>query len=253
MLRVGTAGWSIPRGASSQFDSSGSHLERYARLMPAAEINSSFYRSHARSTYERWAASTPSHFRFSVKVPRVITHEQRLCDSDDAFRRFLDETEGLGERRGPVLVQLPPSFAFDRRVARRFFDMVRDRYAGPLTCEPRHATWFTRQATALFLDHRVARVAADPPRHPDGAEPAGWTGLTYVRWHGHPRVYWSSYDDQSLRRLAERLRDSASHADVWCIFDNTASGAAILNARQVLRAGRVDPGQDAGEHAKQQA
>ena len=244
LLRVGTAGWSIPRGASSQFDSPGTHRERYARLMPAVEINSSFYRSHARSTYERWAASTPSHFRFSVKVPRVITHEQRLRDSDDAFRRFLDETEGLGERRGPLLVQLPPSFAFDSSVARGFFDMVRARYAGPLACEPRHATWFTRPATKLLLDHQVSRVAADPPRHPDGAEPAGWLGLTYFRWHGHPRVYWSSYDDHCLNGLAERLRAYGRHADAWCIFDNTASGAALLNARHVLAAALVGAVQD---------
>src|SRR4051794_25022814 len=97
-FRVGTAGWAIPRASSTQFPGPGTHLERYARVMPAVEINSSFSRSHARSIYERWAASTPPHFRFSVKVPRLITHEQRLRDSHAAFQRFLDETGGLGAR-----------------------------------------------------------------------------------------------------------------------------------------------------------
>lgn len=234
MLRVGTAGWSIPRGASNQFDSSGAHLERYARLMPATEINSSFYRSHARSTYQRWAASTPPHFRFSVKVPRLITHELGLRDSDHIFERFLGETEGLGERRGPLLVQLPPSSPFDPDVTKAFFDMVRERYVGTVACEPRHPTWFTRQATALLLDFQISRVAADPARHPEGGKPAGWPGLTYIRWHGSPRVYWSSYDDTCLSWLAERLRHYGRHSETWCIFDNTASGAAVLNALRVL-------------------
>ena len=232
-LRIGTAGWSITRGAADRFDAPGSHLERYARLMPAVEINSSFSRPHARTTYERWAAATPSHFRFSVKVPRAITHEQKLCDAGDAFRRFVEETDGLGDRRGPLLVQLPPSLAFDATVAARFFTMVRGGYTGPLVCEPRHLTWFSHQAAELLVDYQVARVAADPPRHADGAEPAGWKGMTYFRWHGHPRVYWSSYGDQLLSGLAARLREHARDADTWCIFDNTAAFFALGNALAV--------------------
>ena len=78
MIRIGTAGWSIPRAAASEFSGIGSHLERYARVLPCAEINSSFHRPHALKVYERWAASTPPSFRFSVKLPRTITHEGEL-------------------------------------------------------------------------------------------------------------------------------------------------------------------------------
>ena len=93
-----------------------------------AEINSSFHRPHAASTYAKWAKATPGSFRFAVKFPRTITHDLKLQRVRTAVDRFLEETSGLGSRRGPLLVQLPPSLEFDRRGASRFFDLVRQRY-----------------------------------------------------------------------------------------------------------------------------
>src|SRR5947209_14478083 len=107
-VRVGCAGWSIPREHAGRFPAGGSHLLRYAERFPAVEINTSFYRPHLPSTYARWAADTPEGFRFSVKVPKEITHEKRLVGVDDPLDRFLDETAALGAKRGPLLVQLPP-------------------------------------------------------------------------------------------------------------------------------------------------
>ena len=92
------------------------------------------------------------------------------------LERFLDETAGLGGKRGPILVQLPPSFAFDARVAGRFLTLLRARYEGPVVCEPRHATWASAAADALLSQHRVARVAADPALFPEAALPGGWPG-----------------------------------------------------------------------------
>ena len=77
-MRIGTAGWSITREAAASFTGSGQHLQRYARVLNCAEINSSFYRSHRVQVYEQWAAQTPAGFRFSAKLPRSITHEGRL-------------------------------------------------------------------------------------------------------------------------------------------------------------------------------
>ncbi|MGZ9032643.1 MAG: DUF72 domain-containing protein [Burkholderiaceae bacterium] len=80
-VRIGTAGWSIPRARAERCASEGSHLARYARVLSCAEINTSFHRSHRYEVYARWAAQTPSGFRFAVKVPRAITHDQRLRES----------------------------------------------------------------------------------------------------------------------------------------------------------------------------
>src|SRR5512134_2848168 len=147
---VGTAGWSIPRAAAPHFVGDGTHLQRYSRVLRCAEINSSFHRPHAPETYAKWARSTPRGFRFSVKLPRAITHDAQLKRSKAVFEGFLRQTAGLGSRRGPLLVQLPPSLAFDTRVAGRFFEMVRTLYDGMLVCEPRHASWLTRDANEVL-------------------------------------------------------------------------------------------------------
>jgi len=230
---VGTAGWSIPRGVADRFPGAGSHLQRYARVLAGAEINSSFYRPHAASTYAKWAAATPPHFRFAVKVPKVITHEQQLRAARRPLERFLAETSGLGGKRGPLLVQLPPSFAFDARVVARFFDLLRGQHDGPVVCEPRHPTWFAPRPEALLTRYRVARVAADPARAPGAERPGGWPGLVYYRLHGSPRIYWSNYEDAALDAVAIALRAVAASVDAWCVFDNTATGAALANARDL--------------------
>jgi len=229
-VRIGTAGWSIPRAAAFRFESSGTHLERYARLLRCAEINSSFYRPHAASTYAKWRDSTPPDFRFSVKMPRTITHELKLQDARDTFVTFLAQTDGLAVKRGPILVQLPPSLSFDASVATRFLDVVRTVYNGALVCEPRHATWFSPAVASLLDRYEVSRVAADPPPVPEASAPAGSSGIAYFRLHGSPRTYWSRYDENAIATLAMTLRSLATAAEVWCVFDNTASGAAIENA-----------------------
>ncbi len=106
MIYVGTAGWSIPRASAPRFASEGSHLQRYARVLPCAEINSSFYRPHTPATYAKWAEWTGEDFRFAVKVPKLITHEQRLRRSRAPFERFLEGTSGLGVRPGLPLAQM---------------------------------------------------------------------------------------------------------------------------------------------------
>ena len=137
---VGTAGWSIPRASAHRCPADGTHLQRYSRTFCCAEINSSFHRPHDAATYAKWASSTPSDFQFAVKVPRTITHDQQLRRARVPLERFLKETNGLGRKRGPLLVQLPPSLSFDARVAGGFFELLRARYEGLVVCEPRPET-----------------------------------------------------------------------------------------------------------------
>jgi len=231
--RIGTAGWAIPRPVADCFPTDGAGLQRYAARFDAAEINTTFYRSHRPQTYVRWAQSVPDGFRFAVKAPRAITHERRLVDVLPLLDAFLAEVRLLGDRLGPVLVQLPPSLAFDPAAAGGFFAALRERHPGPVACEPRHAGWFASEADAMLQAHRVARVAADPARHPSAGEPGGWPGLAYWRLHGSPRMYYSAYGEAALDDLAQRLR--AAPADRWCIFDNTTSGAAAADALALRR------------------
>jgi len=237
---VGTAGWSIPRAAASHFTLPGTHLERYSRRFDCAEINSSFHRPHAATTYAKWRNSTPSGFRFSVKIPRAITHERKLRDARDPFTTFLAQSDGLADKRGPLLLQLPPSLSFDGPVVTAFLDVVREAYEGPLVCEPRHPTWFSPVVASLLERYRISRVAADPPLL-DATQPAGWARVVYFRLHGSPRTYWSRYDEDAIAALAAMIGRLSTAEQVWCVFDNTASGAAIENAWELRERLIVDP------------
>lgn len=231
---IGTAGWSVPARYAARFPAEGSHLERYARRLNAVEINTSFYRPHRRATYERWAASVPAEFRFAVKLPRTMTHEHRLAACGDLLDRFVSEVEGLGPKLGVLLVQLPPSLAFDAEVVEGFFAELRRRTAAPVACEPRHAGWFGPEVEGLLQRLRVARVAADPVRAPGAGDPDGWDGLVYYRLHGSPKIYTSDYDEAVLAGMRRRLQaHRAAGVPAWCIFDNTAAFAALGNALTV--------------------
>lgn len=232
-IRLGCAGWSLPREHWPAFGAQGTHLMRYATRLPAVEINTSFYRPHRPETYRKWADSVPATFRFCVKVPKQITHAARLVDCEALLETFLAQCGALGERLDCLLVQLPPSLAYDAEVARAFFGHLRARYAGNIALEPRHASWQT--AETLLVEQRIARVAADPSPVAHWDEPGGWSGLRYYRLHGSPRLYFSAYEPAWLEALARRLETAlADGAQVWCIFDNTASGAATGNALDLL-------------------
>jgi len=234
-LFVGTAGWNVPGIHARHFDSEGTHLARYSRRLNCAEINSCFYREHKTETYRKWAASVPDDFRFAVKAPRTITHEGELrVQGEEALARFLQQTSALGEKRGPVLLQVPPSLAFDKPTVLDFLSMLREMYQGPAVLEPRHLSWFGAEPDSILREFHVARVAADPALTPEAAQPAGWPELVYFRLHGSPRRYYSSYSGAFLSHLAEGLLKLSKHVATWCIFDNTASGAALGNALDLI-------------------
>lgn len=244
-IAVGTAGWSLLKAYAPQFPEAGSHLERYGQRFSAVEINTAFYRPHRATTYARWAAAVPDGFRFAVKVPRSVTHERRLIGVDEPLARFLGEVTGLGTKLGPLLLQLPPSLAFDSPSAATFLSEFRRRFPGDIVCEPRHATWFTEDVDRLLVGLAIARVAADPAPVRNAGMPGGWPDLVYYRLHGSPRMYYSAYEPRVLSRMAERLgAHKALGRRAWCIFDNTAEFAAIGDALDMLARVETRQGSD---------
>lgn len=235
-IRIGTAGWSVPSIHAATFPAEGSHLERYAARLNAVEINSSFHGPHRRATYERWAAATPDGFRFSAKLPKLATHDQRLLEPEAVLDRFAGEVAGLGDKLAVLLVQTPPSRTFDPDVVGPFIDAVEDRMALPVAWEPRHSSWFTPEADDWLAERRIARVAADPAKPAGAGEPGGWRGLTYIRLHGSPRMYYSAYAPERLKAEAEMVAAEALDRPVWCILDNTAGSAALGDALTVMDA-----------------
>ena len=220
---IATAAWSIPQKVADRFAQEGSSLTRYASAFDGVEINSTFYRRHKASTYARWAGSVPDSFRFAVKIPKEITHTRAMKDIAEPFGAFLEDIRPLGAKRGPLLCQLPPSLAFDADAFDSAFNTVRNADDGPIVIEVRHKSWASAEALDLLKSYAINRVLADPapvwPMEDFDMPPK------YVRLHGKPKIYYSSYADEQIRPFSDVLA-----ADSWCVFDNTASGAAIDNA-----------------------
>jgi len=233
-IRIGTAGWGNPRHERDLRPPARSHLEHYAACFNCVEINSSFYRLHHCKTYERWAASTGLNFRFCVKIPKIISHDSALRGCRDELDAFVGSVRGLGSKLALLLLQLPPQVEWHPGVVRRFVALLRNRIEVPVVCEARHPSWSGAGAERLLTQFGISVVSAHPVRLP-----RNWTlpgGIRYYRLHGSPRVYWSSYSESCLQGLAERIaaeRDNFSQ--VWCIFDNTAAGAAWVNAHLLQR------------------
>jgi uncharacterized protein YecE (DUF72 family) len=228
---IGTAGWSIPTNDATHFGAGSSALARYATRFDGVEINSSFHRPHRRATWERWADSVPPSFRFAVKMPKTISHGNKLAGCGHLLADFLGEVGGLGDKLAILLLQLPPKLAFDRTVAEPFLIELAAATSALLVCEPRHPSWFEPAQDELLDNLGVARAAADPAIVPSAAQPGGWRGLSYWRLHGSPITYRSSYDDGRLDLYASLLlEERLAGRPAWCMFDNTASSAAVRDA-----------------------
>jgi uncharacterized protein YecE (DUF72 family) len=234
-IRIGTAGWSIPKDCADAFPVEGSGLQRYSAVFSAAEINSSFHRPHRTSTWEKWRDSVPGTFRFSAKLPKTITHDRRLVNCEELLPAFVEQVALLKDKLAILLIQLPPSLEWDAYIVRTFLRELATRIPTQLACEPRHPSWFDAEADALLAELRVARVAADPALVPGAAEPGGWSGLRYWRLHGSPIMYRSSYADR-IDSYASLVAKAGP--DCWCIFDNTASSAATRDALALSAAHR---------------
>lgn len=229
-MNIGTAGWNLPPPAR---EPTRCYLEQYATIFNCSEINSTFYHRHRHQTYVRWAASVPQNFCFSVKIPKTLTHDRggRLTE----IRAFLDEISNLSSTLGPLLFQFPPGRSFVKAEIGALFGLLRRGYAGPVVVEPRHHSWASADALKVLEEYHISVVAADPQpvrglpclRDPQTA----W----YFRLHGTPRMYYSSYTDDVLQGVAEKLLSVPIQNNVWCIFDNTAMGAAFYNAFTLQR------------------
>ena len=169
---IGTAGWALPPDLRIGRQGT-SGLARYAELFNAVEVNTTHYKYHMERTFTRWRNEVPADFRFAVKMHRQVTHVERLCRPDSALA-FLRSIEGLGEKLGVVLIQLPPSLAFSE-VVEESLRIMRNEYTGAWVVEPRHPSWAAGEVEHLLRQQRMGRVAADPPLVQDELTTVGET------------------------------------------------------------------------------
>lgn len=226
-VRVGTAGWALPKELRPAKRDERSRLADYAELFDLVEVNSTFYRLPRISTVERWAREVPASFRFSLKVPKVLSHAPG--GAGDALERFLEVAGALGRSCGCLLLQTPPQQHRNERIEDLLF-ALREAAVAPVVFEPRHASWSSASGGSFLSHNGIARVAADPARAPSDAVPGGNTDLVYYRLHGSPRIYWSAYGEAGVKAWAHRIAEHPKRTRVYVVFDNTAGGSATQDA-----------------------
>lgn len=236
-VRIGLAGWSEAASRYGKLlpnavQEGATGLQHYAAAFDFVEINSSFYRQVRPETYAKWAGEVPDSFRFSVKMHRLITHYTRLKNTD-LLEDFFGSVSGLGEKLAVVLVQLPPTLVFEKDNADKFFRALRRIYKGCVVCEPRHASWLEKGAQKTLAAHSIGPVLTEiPAAGHDPLENAAPKAPLYVRLHGTPRKYYSSYSTEDLQHLADFL-DGHKERQSYVVFDNTAGPAGVRNALEL--------------------
>ncbi|HWH00910.1 MAG TPA: DUF72 domain-containing protein [Pilimelia sp.] len=239
MIFVGTSGWQY-RDWRGGFYPSGlpqrAWLEHYAARFATVEVNNAFYRLPERDTFAAWRRRTPDDFVIGVKVSRYLTHIRRLRDPAEPVARFLDRAAGLGDKLGPVLLQLPPTLRADPDALAdtlgRFPAGVR------VAVEPRHPSWWTAAVRAVLERHGAALCWADRRGRP--VTPLWRTAdFGYLRLHEGAAAPWPRYGRAALRSWLARLATAYGPGEpAYVFFNNDPGGAAIVDAAAFAAAAR---------------
>jgi uncharacterized protein YecE (DUF72 family) len=259
-IRIGTCGWQYDdwRGAFYPRDlPKTSWLGAYAQTFDTVECDNAFYRLPTRETFEKWAAALPDGFTMAVKASRFLTHVKRLKDPEEPVRRLVEHCAGLGDRLGPILLQLPPNLKVD--VERLDATLACFPASIRVAVEPRHESWWTDDVRAVLENRRAPLVWADRLGRPITPlwRTADWA---YVRLHEGRAHPWPNYGDAALRTWLSRIADSWTPSDdVFVYFNNDPGAAAVRNAKTLIRMtdnkrlGAEDPHLRNGGRARQRA
>ncbi|MEV5509682.1 DUF72 domain-containing protein [Streptomyces orinoci] len=229
---IGTSGWQYPDWRGVLYPEGCPQrlwLEEYARHFVTLENNNAFYRLPSPETFAAWRERTPPGFVMAVKASRFLTHIKRLREPEEPVERLLRHAAGLGERLGPVLLQLPPTL----KVSPGLLDTALACFPAGIrvAVEPRHESWWTREVRQV-LEHRGAALCwADHGSRPVTPlwRTAPWG---YLRFHAGRARPWPRYGRTALASWAGRIADAwPDGAQVYAYFNNDPGGAAVHDAR----------------------
>jgi uncharacterized protein YecE (DUF72 family) len=230
MLLIGTSGW-VYQDWRPEFYPAGLPqrlwLEHYAERFAVVEVNNAFYRLPERDTFRRWRDRTPDDFRFAVKMSRYLTHVKRLKDPAEPVARFLGRADALGDKLGPVLLQLPPTLTAD--VAALDETLSQFPASVRVAVEPRHPTWWTDEVRDLLKRHRAALCWADRLGRP--VTPLWRTAdFGYLRLHEGRARPWPRYGRTALSSWVDRICGESGAVRNYVSFNNDPGRAAVIDA-----------------------
>lgn len=230
MLYVGTSGWQYAHWRGVFYPDrlpQRAWLAYFAERFQTVEVNNTFYNLPERSVFEHWRRDTPDDFVFAVKMSRYLTHLKRLHDPVEPVRRFLDRSEGLGPKRGPILIQLPPRLAADLTLLDRALALFDSSIR--VAVEFRDESWFTDEMCAVLQRHHAALCVADSPRRKQPRwRTAGWG---FIRFHEGAGAHAPGYERDVLEHWAQAIAEAwPPEDDVYVYFNNDAEGYAVKDA-----------------------
>lgn len=205
-------------------------FEHYARHFNTLELNVTFYRFPSLQSLESWHQRSPEGFSFSAKVPRTITHYQKFKDTQNLIADFYAALkEGLKEKLGCVLFQLPPSFHYSDERLEMVLGQMNPSFRNVI--EFRHESWWRQDVQQALAVKQVSFCGVSFPKivFDDAVTNAP---LAYYRFHGVPVLFHSAYELPFLQKIAGQLQDTSMVKEAFIYFNNTASMAAIDNALQ---------------------
>jgi uncharacterized protein YecE (DUF72 family) len=236
VIRIGTCGWQYDDWREAFYPrelTKTGWLAEYAKTFDTVECDNAFYRLPSRETFEKWASTLPDGFTMAVKASRFLTHIKRMKDPEEPVGRMLEHCNGLGDRLGPILLQLPPSLKADV-----------DRLDATLACFPtsirvaveaRHPSWWSNEVRQVLEKRGATLVWADRLGKPITPlwRTADWG---YVRLHEGRAQPRPNYGEAALHTWLRRIEDTwTSRHDVLVYFNNDHGAAAVRNAKTLMR------------------
>jgi uncharacterized protein YecE (DUF72 family) len=228
-IHVGTSGWNYEhwKGPFYPEDAKDRDLLRlYAERFNTVEVNNTFYQLPSERTIERWVDTVPEGFTFAVKASRYITHMKKLKDPKEVIEKFFDRIAAFGEKLGPVLFQLQPTWRANPERLQAFLEALPT--GGRYTFEFRDQSWYGKEIYDLLREHGAAFCIYELAGHQSPRELTA--GFVYVRLHGPGRAYEGSYSKRALSGWAGAFSQWSRKGDVYCYFDNDDRGYAPNNA-----------------------
>jgi uncharacterized protein YecE (DUF72 family) len=203
-------------------------FEFYSSQFHTLELNVTFYRFPQLSFLENWYNKSPDSFLFAVKAPRLITHYKQFSECDDLLADFYATCrKGLKDKLGPILFQVTPQLKYSDQKLKRILDSLDPSFTNVI--EFRHADWWRKEVKDELTKKGVIFCGISYPGLPK--EPVVNTDIAYYRFHGVPQLYHSPHKEADIRETTEFFHSHKNLNRVFIYFNNTASLAAIDNAR----------------------
>jgi uncharacterized protein YecE (DUF72 family) len=231
---IGTSGFHYKHWVGTYYPEktkSKDFMEFFLKDFRTVELNNPFYHLPPKETFKQWRKQTPKDFIFSVKASRYITHNKKLKDPEEALNYFLANANGLKEKLGPILFQLPPGWKANEERLHSFLKILPKGYR--YTFEFRNPTWYNEETLGLLKKYNAAFCIYQLAGHMSPIEVTA--DFIYIRLHGPTEnKYQGSYPDKTLKEWALQIKKwNQQGKDVYCYFDNDQAGYAAFNAKKL--------------------